>query len=93
VLKKYSPIGEIAAIAKDYTDSLHRTLGHIAASATGTWWCPPPARRRRSCGEKALSPEIDQAVQARQNAASQLATAQRCCRHRGRRAEGYTAQI
>ena len=29
VLKKYSPIGEIAAIAKDYTDSLYRTLGHI----------------------------------------------------------------
>ena len=30
VLKKYSPIGEISAIAKDYTDSLYRTLGHIA---------------------------------------------------------------
>ena len=30
VLKKYSPIGEIAAIAKDYTDSLYRSLGHIA---------------------------------------------------------------
>ena len=29
-MKKYSPIGEISAIAKDYTDSLHRTLGHIA---------------------------------------------------------------
>ena len=29
VLKKYSPIGEIAAIAKDYTDSLFRSLGHI----------------------------------------------------------------
>ena len=29
VLKKYSPIGEIANIAKDYTDSLYRTLGHI----------------------------------------------------------------
>ena len=30
VLKKYSPIGEIAAIARDYTDSLYRTLGHVA---------------------------------------------------------------
>ena len=30
VLKKYSPIGEIATIAKDYTDSLYRTLGHVA---------------------------------------------------------------
>lgn len=30
VLKKYSPIGEISSIAKDYTDSLYRSLGHIA---------------------------------------------------------------
>ena len=30
VLKKYSPIGEIASVAKDYTDALLRTLGHVA---------------------------------------------------------------
>ena len=30
ILKKYSPIGEIAAFAKDYTESLFRSMGHIA---------------------------------------------------------------
>ena len=43
VLKKYSPIGEIANIAKDYTDSLYRTLGTSPASATATRWSPPRA--------------------------------------------------
>ena len=30
ILKKYSPIGEISNFAKDYTESLFRSLGHIA---------------------------------------------------------------
>ena len=30
VLKKYSPIGEISQIARDYSDSLYRSLGHWA---------------------------------------------------------------
>ena len=40
VLKKYSPIGEIANIAKDYTDSLYRTLGHIACICDGARMIP-----------------------------------------------------
>ncbi len=30
ILKKYSPIGELADFAKEYADSLHETVGHIA---------------------------------------------------------------
>lgn len=30
ILKKYSPIGELADFAKEYADSLHETIGHIA---------------------------------------------------------------
>ena len=30
ILKKYSPIGEMSSFAKDYTESLFRSLGHIA---------------------------------------------------------------
>jgi AbrB family transcriptional regulator (stage V sporulation protein T) len=30
ILKKYSPIGELADFAKEYADSLHDTVGHIA---------------------------------------------------------------
>ncbi len=30
ILKKYSPIGELGDFAKEYADSLHETIGHIA---------------------------------------------------------------
>ncbi|MBO8137021.1 MAG: stage V sporulation protein T [Desulfotomaculum sp.] len=33
ILKKYSPIGELGDFAKEYADSLHETLGHIACIA------------------------------------------------------------
>lgn len=30
ILKKYSPIGELSDFAKEYTESLHQSMGHIA---------------------------------------------------------------
>ncbi len=33
ILKKYSPIGELADFAKEYADSLHETVGHVALIA------------------------------------------------------------
>lgn len=33
ILKKYSPIGELGDFAKEYADSLHETVGHIALIA------------------------------------------------------------
>ncbi len=30
ILKKYSPIGELADFAREYAESLHETVGHIA---------------------------------------------------------------
>jgi len=33
ILKKYSPIGELGDFAKEYADSLHEALGHIACIA------------------------------------------------------------
>ena len=66
VLKKYSPIGEIAAIAKDYTDSLHRTLGHIALISDRDAIVSSSGAGKRDYAEKALSPEVDQVLQNRQ---------------------------
>ena len=31
ILKKYSPIGELGDFAKEYAESLHQSIGHIAA--------------------------------------------------------------
>ncbi len=33
ILKKYSPIGELGDFAKEYADSLHETVGHLALIA------------------------------------------------------------
>lgn len=33
ILKKYSPIGELGDFAKEYADSLHEALGHVACIA------------------------------------------------------------
>jgi len=30
ILKKYSPIGELLDFAREFTDAIHKTLGHIA---------------------------------------------------------------
>ena len=65
VLKKYSPIGEIAAIAKDYTDSLYRTLNRgvmicdrdTVVSASGT--------SKREYVEKAVSGDMERIMQER----------------------------
>jgi AbrB family transcriptional regulator (stage V sporulation protein T) len=66
VLKKYSPIGEIASIAKDYTDSLYRTLGHVALISDRDAVVSSSGAAKREYVEKALSPEVDQILQGRQ---------------------------
>ena len=66
VLKKYSPIGEIASIAKDYTDSLYRTLGHVALISDRDAVVSSSGAAKREYVEKALSPEVDRILQGRQ---------------------------
>ena len=73
VLKKYSPIGEIASIARDYTDSLHRTLGHVALISDRDAVVSSSGANKRDYAEKALSPEVDQILQGRQLAVLNLA--------------------
>lgn len=94
VLKKYSPIGEIAAIAKDYTDSLYRTLGHIALISDRDAVVSSSGAAKREYVEKALSSEVDQLLQNRQTAVlNQSAGARMLPVTADDRAEGYTAQI
>ena len=66
VLKKYSPIGEIATIAKDYTDSLYRTLGHVALISDRDAIVSSSGAAKREYVEKQLSQEVDQILQSRQ---------------------------
>ena len=66
VLKKYSPIGEIANIAKDYTDSLYRTLGHITCICDRDAVVSATGGAKRELIEKPLSAEVENILQSRQ---------------------------
>lgn len=94
VLKKYSPIGEIAAIAKDYTESLYRTLGHVALISDRDAVVSSSGAAKREYVEKALSGEVDQILQNRQVVVlNQSAGAKMLPVTGDDRAESYTAQI
>ena len=77
VLKKYSPIGEISAIAKDYTDSLYRTLGHIACICDRDAVVSISGTSKKELMEKPLSTEIDQVLQNRQTKMLNLLSGER----------------
>ena len=94
VLKKYSPIGEIAAIAKDYTDSLYRTLGHIACISDRDAVVSMSGSGKKELVEKALSPEVEEILQNRQTKVLNLAAGAKMIPVTGDdRAEQYSAQI
>lgn len=94
VLKKYSPIGEIATIAKDYTDSLYRTLGHITLISDRDAVVSASGANKREYIEKALSPEADQIIQSRQMQMLNLASGARMIPvTNDDQADAYSAQI
>ena len=94
VLKKYSPIGEIAAIAKDYVDSLHRTLGHVALISDRDAIVSSSGAGKKEYVEKALSREADQILQGRQQVTLNLSSGARMLPVTGDdRAEMYSAQV
>lgn len=94
VLKKYSPIGEIAAIAKDYTDSLYRTLGHVALISDRDAVVSSSGAGKREYVEKALSHDVDALLQNRQIAVLNLKAGAKMIPVTGDdRADAYTAQI
>ena len=66
VLKKYSPIGEIATVAKDYTDSLYRSLGCIACICDRDIVVSASGSPKRELWEKPLSMELEMVIQSRQ---------------------------
>jgi len=94
VLKKYSPIGEISAIAKDYTDSLYRTLGHITCICDRDAVVSISGTNRKELMEKPLSSDVDQILQSRQTSIMNLTSGDRMLPVTGDdKADQYTAQL
>ena len=73
VLKKYSPIGEIASIAKDYTDSLYRTLGHMTCICDRDAVVSVSGASKKELAERPLSRDVEEILQGRRMAVNNLA--------------------
>ncbi len=67
ILKKYSPIGEIAAFAKDYTESLFRSMGHIACICDRDMVVAASGVPRKELWDKPISHDLETAIQNRQS--------------------------
>ena len=93
VLKKYSPIGEISTIAKDYTDSLYRTLGHVTCISDRDAVVSVSGTSRKDLMEKPLSSDIDRILQNRQTVILNLSAGDKMIPVTGEdKADQYTCQ-
>ena len=69
ILKKYSPIGEMSSFAKDYTESLFRSLGHIACIVDRDQVVAASGVSKKELWDKPISPDLESAIQSRQTMA------------------------
>lgn len=94
VLKKYSPIGEISAVAQDYSDSLYRTLGLITLVCDRDQIVSCAGVSRKEMVEKPLSPEVEQILEERKSAMYNAASGERMIPvHAEDAPNQYTAQL
>ena len=65
ILKKYSPIGELGDFAKEYADSLHEALGHIACIADRDTIIAVAGAPKKEFINKAIGPAIEKVMEER----------------------------
>lgn len=94
ILKKYSPIGEISNFAKDYTESLFRSLGHIACITDKDMIVSASGVSRKELWEKPISRDLEQAIQSRQVVTANRGSGTRLVPVTSEEdAQAYTAQV
>lgn len=65
ILKKYSPIGELGDFAKEYADSLHEAIGHIAAIADRDNVIAVAGAPKKEFLNKPIGPGVEKALEDR----------------------------
>lgn len=95
ILKKYSPIGEMSSFAKDYTESLFRSLGHIAVIVDRDQVVAASGLPRKELWDKPISRELETAIASRQTVALNRAAGGRIITVTTEEDAGvaYTAQV
>ena len=91
ILKKYSPIGEMSAFAKDYTESIFRAMGHIACIVDRDQVVAASGVSKKELSDKPISPDLETAIANRQTVAHQSGRRgkNRGCDQRGRHQRLY----
>ena len=69
ILKKYSPIGEMSAFAKDYTESIFRAMGHIACIVDRDQVVAASGVSKKELADKPISHDLETAIANRQTVA------------------------
>lgn len=69
ILKKYSPIGEMSAFAKDYTESIFRSMGHIACIVDRDQVVAASGVNKKELADKPISHDLENAIANRQTVA------------------------
>ena len=65
ILKKYSPIGELGAFAKEYAESLAQTAGHITCIVDKDQIIAVSGGGKKELFEKHISPEMERCLSQR----------------------------
>lgn len=68
ILKKYSPINELGNFAKEYADSLHEAIGHIACIADRDVIVAVSGAPKKEFLDKAVGPAIEKVMEERKTA-------------------------
>lgn len=65
ILKKYSPIGELGAFAKEYAESLSQTVGHITCIVDKDQIIAVSGTTKRDFMEKHISADLEKVINTR----------------------------
>ena len=93
-MKKYSPIGEMSSFAKDYTESLFRSLGHIACIVDRDQVVAASGVSKKELWDKPISHDLEAAIANRQTVALNRQNGSRTVAVTSEEdPSGYTAQV
>lgn len=67
ILKKYSPIGELGQFAKQYSEALAQTTGHIIAITDKDMIIAVSGPAKKDLGTKSISRDLDEVINDREN--------------------------
>lgn len=94
ILKKYSPIGEMASFARDYTESIFRSTGHIACIVDRDQVVAASGVNKKELWDKPISHDLEQVIASRQTQTySRMAGGRMMSVTNEEDNSGYTAQV